>query len=256
MNLLKNIFEAYEAHDFGLLDSYLHLILSQYIRNYAKPPTSSHPLADHFNIFQPSQLLTVKNNGDFFDMVYRSEDKKQENQLKDDDSKITLSRDLSPKILQKSHPDNSLSRKLDIKCEWLRSLGKVFTVLDSKAIKKLLLLLEHPKETTRKMIMLLFQVLLKKTQNKVHFVEKCAIGFSPGVYVVSRMKYVQLKFDDSLAVFQCLAGLKKFFKTAKSKLEIENKRMRGEFLSSPIFLLFNQKTAFFFIFCEKIEKEI
>lgn len=227
MNLLNNIFEAYKAHDFRLLDSYLRLILSQYITKYKTAPSPDQTISSHFNIFQPSKLLTVRKNADFFDMVYRSEDDKQETQTNDNETKISLSRDLSPKEHQASKDDNSPNSSLQIKPEWIRSLSKVFSILDSKAIKKLLLLLEHPKETTRKMIMVLFQILLQRTQNKIHFVEKCAIGFSPGVYIVSRMKYIHSITADFRNVFACLMAIKKHFRVIKSKLEIENKHLQG-----------------------------
>lgn len=231
MNLLNNIFEAYLAHDFRLLDSYLHRILSQYISKYKSTPIEKSTLSIHFNIFQPSKILTIKKNADFFDMVYRSEDdnKKIDKTSNDGETKLSISRDLSPKIEQTSLDPESPNKNQKIKAEWLKSLGKVFSVLDSKAIKKLLLLLEHPKETTRKMIMILFQILLEKTQNKIHFVEKCAIGFSPGVYVVSRMKYIYSAVSDSKQVFGTLSGIRKHFRNIKVKLEIESKRMEGTF---------------------------
>ena len=229
MNLLNNIFEAYLAHDFRLLDSYLHTILSQYISKYKSTPEDLHSLTPHFKIFQPSKILTLKNNADFFDIVYRSEDdiKKIDKSSNDGETKLSISRDLSPKIDQNSLDNQSPTKKQKIKNEWLKSLSKVFSILDSKAIKKLLLLLEHPKQTTRKMIMILFQVLLESTQNKIHFVEKCAIGFSPGVYIVSRMKYIYSAVSDSKQVFGLMISLRKHFKTIQIKLEIENKRIQG-----------------------------
>jgi hypothetical protein len=232
MNLLNNIFEAYKAHDFRLLDSYLRHILSRYITKYKTSAQPLDTLSNHFNVFQPSKLLTVKNNADFFDMLYRSEEDKQETKTNDGETKNSLSRDHSPQVLQPSNQDNSLNGKLQIKSEWIKSLSKVFSILDSKAIKHLLLLLEHPKETTRKMIMIMFQILLQKTQNKIHFVEKCAIGFSPGVYIISRMKYIHSVTSDFKNVFACLKAIKKYFRTVKSKLEIENKALDGNFFFS------------------------
>jgi hypothetical protein len=189
--------------------------------------------------------LTVKNNADFFDIVYRSEDDKQDTKTNDNETKISISGDLSPRKIQPSKEDNSPNSTLQIKQEWVRSLGKVFSILDSKAIKQLLLLLEHPKETTRKMIMLLFQILLQKTQNKIHFVEKCAIGFSPGVYIVSRMKYVYSVSSDFGNVFGCLMAIKRHFRVIKSKLEIENNSLKGTFL---VFWLILQTASFFIFF--------
>ena len=231
MNLLNNIFEAYSAHDFGLLDCYLRKVLSEFISKFHSPSPKQETLSPFFTLFRPSKVLTVKKNADFFDMLYRSEDegKSGEAALTDGETKLSLSRDLSPKISPSSVEDNWAAKGLEVKQEWLKALGKVFSVLDSKAIKKLLLLLEHPKETTRKMVMVLFQILLQKTQNKVHFVEKCAIGFSPGVYVISRMKYVHSMAQDSSKVFACLTAIRKYFRTTKSKLGIENKQMPGQF---------------------------
>jgi len=78
----------------------------------------------------------------------------------------------------------------------------------------------------------MFQILLQKTQNKIHFVEKCAIGFSPGVYIISRMKYIHSVTSDFKNVFACLKAIKKHFRTVKSKLEIENKALDGNFFLS------------------------
>jgi hypothetical protein len=164
-------------------------------------------------------------------MLYRSEEDPQKNdpQLNDGETKLSLSRDLSPKLTPNSQEESSLDKDLKIKPEWLKGLAKVFTLLDSKAIKKLLLLLEHPKETTRKMIMVLFQIILLKTENKIHFVEKCAIGFSPGVYLISRMKFVYSVSKDPVAVFRCLSQIKKHFRTIRMRLELEDKKLKGTF---------------------------
>lgn len=229
MNLLNNIFEAYEAHDFRLLDSYLRMILSEFITQFHSPSSKGKGLQPLFNIFNPSKVLTVKKNTDFFDALYKSEDEAQkpESQKTEGETKLSFSRDLSPKIAPASADEFSPSKKLQVKPEWLKGLLKVFSLLDSKAIKKLLLLLEHPKETTRKMIMVLFQILLKKTESKIHFVEKCAIGFSPGVYVVTRVKFVHSITQNHHKVFQCFMEIKRHFRTLRLRMELENKKLEG-----------------------------
>ena len=260
MNLLKNIFEAYTAHDFRLLDSYLSKILHNFIQNFSTDPVFFPKFETYFELFQPSKMITIKKDVDFFDMVYQSDDDEKKNDpiFLEGETKLSLSRDLSPLKLNEIEPNKANLETCDdlvLKPEWVRALSKIFSILDSKGIKKLLLLLEHPKETTRKMIMVLFQVLLQKTESKVHFVEKCAIGFTSGLYLISRMKYVYARVQNGVLIFQLLRKIKKYFKTTCSKLEIMNETMRGLFENS-LFLYPYSSLLYLIIEISPIDKRL
>lgn len=108
------------------------------------------------------------------------------------------------------------------------NLLKVFSLLNSKQIKELLRLIEYISKPIRKLAALLFQILLFKSKSKVHFVEKCALGFVPGLYCISRLKFIGLKGATPSDLILLLEQIKGHVKTVLTKVQIRNQPISGK----------------------------
>ena len=236
MNLLNNVFECFDSHDYKLLTTYLLEIIEKFI--IKNKGLKSEIFINEINIFTTSNKLKIDKDLSFFDVVYESFDKTiitetnknnletQHSLLKGNQKGDIIERSLSP-----------LFKFEDIKEEWINNILKIFTLLDSKAIKKLLYMYESPIKSIRKLTMILIQILLFKTDNKIHFIEKCALGFTEGVYVISRIKTLVLITKQYLPIFTLLNDIKKFIQNIISKNKIQNHKIDGILFIKIRFLL-------------------
>lgn len=243
MKLLQNLFEAHDDHDYRLLDGYLSRLSAEYLSNHYTPPTIPEKALKSIHTFQPSQILAVRPNSDFFDELYASGDENTRSETNKTDSKLRTKKTMQSlgddsELKRDMSPDPFQTRQIEIKAELLPDLGRIFTLLDSKSIRRLLVLLEHPKKSTRRLMVLLFQVLLQRKKNKVHFVEKCAIGYSGGTYLLSRLKYAHGKCEDAVQIFGLLSAIKRSLRSLEVKLRIEGVSIPGNFLQLRNFFSF------------------
>lgn len=232
MNILKNLFECYDSHDFKFFDDYLRKIIKTYIVKCTSSNSQSRKLFDNINSFKPSKIIRINKDTDLFDVLYESEEEisKSKHKMITMDTKLSLGKETSTKIkkfeiIEMSH--SPTSEHFQIKNEWIKTLNKSFVLLDSKEIKRVLYMYEHPKESIRKLVLVLLQILLFKPESKIHFIEKCALGFSEGIYILTRMKYIFKLIDDQMAVFCLIKEIKKFFENNITKNMVQNKRVKG-----------------------------
>ena len=115
----------------------------------------------------------------------------------------------------------------DFSIQDLKRLLKVFTLLNSKKIKILILLMENKDLSIRKLSIIFFQILLFQSKSKIHFVEKCALGYSPGLYCLTRLKYLQLKGAIALDVIFLLDQIKGYVKTMVTKIKLAGEPVQG-----------------------------
>lgn len=108
-----------------------------------------------------------------------------------------------------------------------RSLNKVFCQFDSKMIKRVLGLIEHPNLRIRKRNIIFLQILLDKSISKVHFVEKYAIGFCSGLYLLTRLRYLGNKAGSELDVIFLLEQIKGFVRTLLTKIKLSGEPIFG-----------------------------
>ena len=116
----------------------------------------------------------------------------------------------------------------DFSSKEIKSLFKVFPLLNSKKIKILILLLENGDVKVRKLATIFFQVILKQSKSKIHFVEKCALGYAPGLYCLTRIKYIQLKGASALDLMFLFEQIRGFVKTMITKIELNHHSIHGK----------------------------
>ena len=234
MKLLLNLFEAHDDHDFRLLDGYLSRLCGDFLSTHYTPNAMPELARKSMHTFDPSKILAIRPDSDFFDELYASGN--EDKNLKDGDKDSQLRTKKTMQSLRENSelnkdlsPDPFQTKPIEIQSELLPDLNRIFTLLDSKSIRRLLVLLEHPKKSTRRLMVLLFQILLQKKKNKVHFVEKCAIGFSRGTYLLSRLKYSHAKCQDSTQIFGLLFQIKRRIRDLEFMLQIQSVSVTGNF---------------------------
>ena len=87
--------------------------------------------------------------------------------------------------------------------------------------------MENNDLSVRKLAMILFQILLNQTKSKIHFVEKCALGYVPGVYCLTRLKYLQNKGAKGTDVISLLSKIKSHVKTILTRIKLRNESVEG-----------------------------
>ena len=98
-------------------------------------------------------------------------------------------------------------------------------------------MLEHKNLIIRKKNILFLQILLEKSISKVHFVEKYAIGLSPGLYLVSRLRHIGSKAGSEVDIIFLLEQIKGFVRTVLTKLKLNHESLFGNWVFICCFLI-------------------
>lgn len=217
MNIIKTICILCKEKNASGLSELLRSTLLMFITQSCPSDPALDAYLSNFSLYRP--VL----------QIYPSTDVELTSQTSD-----PLLNNNSNALLVRSKPQPGISgvsldemSNFDFSVQEVRRLSKVFALLNSKKIKILILLLENQDLGVRKLALLFFQVLLFQSRAKVHFVEKCALGYVPGLYCLTRLKYLQLKGARGQDVALLLAKIKAHVKAIIAKLRLSSSNVRG-----------------------------
>jgi len=120
------------------------------------------------------------------------------------------------------------TNSLEFSEQEVRKLLKVFSLLNSKKIKILILLMENNETNIRKLAVILFQILLNKSSSKIHFVEKCALGYVPGLYCLTRLKYLQNKGATGEDIIMLISHIRNYVKAKLTQIHLKGDSLQGK----------------------------
>lgn len=217
MNIIKRICQLCKDKQKPQLSSMLKNILEVYISRYNISNTPLKAYLDQFNTFRPGLQCSASTEVELDTQPSDAQLESKNDLLEREGPKIRLK---TRKNQEASHFSVDSFKALDYSAQEIKRLAKVFTLLNSKKIKILILLMENKNLEIRRLSVVFFQVLLAQSKSKVHFVEKCALGYSPGLYCLTRLKYLQQKGAAALDVLFLIEQIKGFVKTAVTKIKL------------------------------------
>ena len=228
MNIIKSICHLCKTKNTNQLLSLLKSTLLLFItKSTPSNPQSSIFLA-HFPQFKPFLQVYPStdielNTQDSDPFLYKDKDI-----LERDHMSFPLKTKKKSSLIQDSlRCSLDSANSFDFSIQEVRKLLKIFSLLNSKKIKILILLMENNDLSVRKLAMILFQILLSKTKSKIHFVEKCALGYVPGVYCLTRLKYLQNKGARAVDVISLLNKIKSYVKAELTRIKLKNESVHG-----------------------------
>jgi hypothetical protein len=113
----------------------------------------------------------------------------------------------------------------------LKNLENVFTKIKSNNIKKLLQLLDHSKPKVRRLMLLLFQILLKSKSAKKKMVDKCGISTGNGLFLLTRLKDLVWDNENEVYLFLLLKEINVFIKNIESTMLKDKIVLKGTFVN-------------------------
>jgi hypothetical protein len=108
-------------------------------------------------------------------------------------------------------------------------LSSIFPLLGSKHIKELLRLMDNSNKEIRQLIVILFQILLFKSNGKIHLIEKCALGFMSGLYCLSRVKQISSNPSSAFSFLYLIREIREFVQKTISVVQMKNFALKGYF---------------------------
>lgn len=202
MKLIKNFFIAKDRFENRLFISYFKQIITTYIEEFSSKYDKQSKLNNIWQIFDSKIISEDKSKITYQDLNY----------INDTESNV-----------------ESFEKEFKIDLEDVKLLDEIFIKMGSQNIKQLLMLLEHKQINYRKLALVLFQILLRNPQSKLHFVEKCALGSSEGIYLLSRLKWVSLLPNDSTNTFSLMMKIKKCINDLKFEMDLKKSNCKGKF---------------------------
>jgi hypothetical protein len=230
MNIIKSVCLLCKDKKGEQLKDLLQTVLQAYISKFSGSNPSLASFLDHFGKFRPSLHSFPSTE---VELNTQASDSKLDSPLHLLDKKanaIPLKTKKRPQLPHEILRFSIDSQKVvDFSQQEIKCLLKVFTLLNSKKIKILILLMENKDLEVRRLSIVFFQVLLNLSKSKVHFVEKCALGYSPGLYCLTRLKYLQQKGAAALDLLFLIEQIKGYVKTMVTKIKLEGCCIYGRF---------------------------
>lgn len=217
MELLDKVIDAHKNYNEFLLYSYLKQILSLYITQSAPKISRRRPLfLTNFREIAEASRCYLEGR----DSLSSLESSEEEDEIYEE----------WPEFMNKrgalvSQPEKAF--RIDV--GQIDGLGSVFGELSAGQIKSLLELLEHKKGRVRKLMLVLFCVLLDRSLNKARFIDRCALGPSGGLYLISRLKVVTRDVEKSVFLYILLKQIKGYMKNLELKMRLNGVNCKGWF---------------------------
>ena len=201
MKLLENIFLAEKNLDSELFTSYLKQIIATYIEEFSTSSTFMESISPFCKFYSISNRRSENENHLAKNLISENSKTQLANLCEEKDYKIDLKE--------------------------VKKLSDVFTKTGSQKIKQLLMFLENTNSSIRKLGLILFQIILKRNKSKMYFIEKCALGFSNGLYLLTRMKWLSKISNNDGKIFMLLIKIRKYINEIKMKVLVKSKSFDG-----------------------------
>lgn len=212
MKLLKNIFQANQSFDPFLMTSYITQMVTTYLSDFHTSVPCPKKMVQYFNM-----LPTEPEDGD--------PPPKLESTITDLVAWQGRIQALSDARSQE-FPEQGFSMEMDE----VKKMGKVFISADSRDIKELLRLLDHPKQKVRRLMVLLFQVFLKSRSARRRMIDKCGLCAVNGLILVTRLRGLAKGSQAESYLFMLLRELAAFANNRQTQMLLNKSPMKGTIL--------------------------
>ena len=213
MELLKKVIDAHQNYNEFLLFSYLKQILSFYIADVSKACKRQPIFFSNFHKVDLASACFLEGRDSLSSLEFSEYESDFE--------------EFSEFMNQRGALVKQPEKDFRIDVTQIKNLATVFCELSARQIKTLLELLEHKKGRIRKLMMVLFCVLLEKSRNKERFINRCALGTCPGLFLLSRLKIISRDPDKSVFLYILLKQIKAFIKNLELKMKLNLIAVKG-----------------------------
>ena len=209
MKLLNNIFNANESFEPFFVKSYISQIVTTYLSEFYCKVSTQKKLVQYLNLL-PAES-NIQNYGTMLNSTI---------------SDIKAWQEKTKQIKRKGnipHPETAFSMEM----QDLKKLDNVFKNIKSKNIKKLLQLLDHKKSKVRRLMVLLFQILLKSKEAKRKMIDKCGLSTGDGLFLISRLKDLVWDNQNEVYLFLLLKEINQFINTMQNTMRKNKIILKG-----------------------------
>jgi hypothetical protein len=209
MKLLKKIFDADESFDPFFVSSFISQLLTTYLTEFHSSTQNQKKIVKYFNMYPTDPSQSIHNN-----------------KLESTIAELMAWQDKSRNFTDSqrhNHPEQGFS----IEMHEIKRLDKIFDSLNSRDIKELLHLLDHTNVKVRKLMVLMFQVLLKTKNFKRRMSAKCGLESGPGMVLVNRLKDLAWDPQNEVYLFVLLKQLKSFVEARNLEMQLGKIATKG-----------------------------